>query len=433
MSCIACVRGLNYCSAPCQVLVLHSLCGNHYTIQSTAFDDHQLGTPAALMVNTSTAVSWELLDDLDVRMRRCPFTWRELGREYWQLHSDADFPFKPRHVSLYLMRAWQWRVVLLWITMCRDSSLTIPSQMDIRRRGERPWQPLHAAKQAHLPVFRDYFHKTFAEDHAKHCTGPDPELCGSTVITDGNMKICRSICPCSSNKRITSKWLGKFERLPCGKRPRRKKRTCAEHARKAIKSPSFRRVLPPKSFMKRRCEPCASIESCNTERTFRGRQWHRSKGLINAVYPCGVVATLREMFHHESRTQICACWEDLRRISAGKIKNFGYDDGCHVHESIEKAAREGNQEAIKMLAECDVFIDPWHLRGHKRESCKVKFNPLDRPYGRQYNAIAAEQCWRYVNKHRHCVRYLDAASFELHLLWVMTCRNDLLLCRLWDR
>ena len=50
------------------------------------FDDHGLGSPAALMVSSSTAVSWDLADALDVRMLRCPFTWRQLGREYRQLH-----------------------------------------------------------------------------------------------------------------------------------------------------------------------------------------------------------------------------------------------------------------------------------------------------------------------------------------------------------
>ena len=34
----------------------------------------------------------------------------------------------------------------------------------------------------------------------------------------------------------------------------------------------------------------------------------------------------------------------------GKIKNFGYDDNCHMFESIDKAAREGSEAARKAIA-----------------------------------------------------------------------------------
>ena len=166
---------------------------------------------------------------------------------------------------------------------------------------------------------------------------------------------------------------------------------------------------------------------------YRGFAWHRTKGVINAVFPCGVIAWVEEMFHHESRVQICSVLQLLREASDGKIKNFGYDDACHLWESIDKAAASGCREAAKVLEECDFFIDPWHLKGHKRAMCHEKFNPEDRPYGKQHNAMAGEQCWRYLNKHRHCLRYLDGPRFKLHLLWVALSRNDLVLCAQWDK
>ena len=40
------------------------------------FDDHGLGHPNAIMVNTTTAVTWDYLADIDIRMLRSPFLGR---------------------------------------------------------------------------------------------------------------------------------------------------------------------------------------------------------------------------------------------------------------------------------------------------------------------------------------------------------------------
>jgi hypothetical protein len=179
-----------------------------------------------------------------------------------------------------------------WRTVCRKNGVVLPALPYIRQVGFRPWQPLHDAMKSHLPAFRQYFHETFAADHAKVCTGPDPELCGSTVLGDGNYKICRSICPCPSNRRITSRWLGKYDKVPCGRRPMRGKRTCFGHVRRLVHPPRkfFRRVQTARRFLKsRKCvaddPPPLCEDGCNAAKPYRGITWHRTKGIINAVFP----------------------------------------------------------------------------------------------------------------------------------------------------
>ena len=139
--------------------------------------------------------------------------------------------------------------------------------------------------------------------------------------------------------------------------------------------------------MKARCcdnDRCADKERAEV-------QWHKTRGVLSAVHPCGVVAELREMFVHESRLQVCAMIEDLWHTTSNYIRRFGYDDGCHLHESIEKAANEGSTEASNLLTNCDIFIDPWHLRGHKRKTCTNKFSPRTRPW-------ATKKTWKLQNK-----------------------------------
>ena len=114
-------------------------------------------------------------------------------------------------------------------------------------------------------------------------------------------------------------------------------------------------------------------EDCNTEKANVSVRWHKWRWVLNAVFPCGVMAFIDEMFVHESKVQVCALMETLRNHLDGFIKNFGYDDVCHLHASLTKAAQQGSAAAQQILDECDIFIDPWHLKGHRREICKQMF------------------------------------------------------------
>ena len=49
------------------------------------FDDHGMGFPEPVMVNTTTAVSFSYLRELDARMIRNLFQWRSLALEYCDL------------------------------------------------------------------------------------------------------------------------------------------------------------------------------------------------------------------------------------------------------------------------------------------------------------------------------------------------------------
>ncbi len=184
----------------------------------------------------------------------------------------------------------------------------------------------------------------------------------------------------------------------------------------------MRRLSAKKLCLKQQC--CGAAE-CRTQKDVSNLAWHKTSGVLCAAHPCGIVADIREMYVAESRLQVCAMVEDLWRTTERRVHNFGYDDACHLYESIEKVAVDGSNEALKLLQTAEFFIDAWHLRGHVREVCKQKFNPADRPCAARANTRAAEQAWRYFNQHRHSLRYLRPIAIQFHLLWVATQRNEL--------
>lgn len=398
------------------------------TFQPWEFDDHQLGVPLFVLVNTCTAVTWEYLQALDIRMSRNPFQWINLALEYCDRFQSNGSRLSPKTVAAHLRQAWQWYILFKWRADLHKEGAVFPAIPNIRPPRDpavhgHEWEEMtQNVISAHLPVFRNHFLREFAVDHHKTCLGADPQTCAQTVLIDGNAKLVRSICPASSGWSLTSRLVKREVSLPCGLRPRKGFHTCAAHAhRNVIISAPKLKFVPKKKFKIGR--QCGRPQDCNTEKEFVGKKWHQTRGVLNAVFGCGVAASLKEMFGHESKTQVCLLMETLRESTQGRIKNFGYDDGCHLHETLEKAAREGNELAQQFLRECDIFIDAWHLRGHTRPSCKEKFNPADRAYGVRKNTEAAEQCWRYLNKHRHSLRYQSGPGFELHLLWVSRNRN----------
>ena len=104
------------------------------------FDDHRLATPAAVMVNATTAVSWDFLHELNTRMVRNPFSWRQLGREYWQNHlcgtNDAKV-FNSKQIACCLFHAWQWFIVFEWRLACRSSDLELPVLETVREPDKK--------------------------------------------------------------------------------------------------------------------------------------------------------------------------------------------------------------------------------------------------------------------------------------------------------
>ena len=63
-------------------------------------------------------------------------------------------------------------------------------------------------------------------------------------------------------------------------------------------------------------------------RTVNSRKikWHKSQGLQAAVFPCGVVADIRELYQNVNKLQVQAQIEYLRGVAGSKVARVGYED-----------------------------------------------------------------------------------------------------------
>ena len=440
-----------------------------------------IGAPAmpdVLLVAETVGVHVSLLKKLDARMLRCPFTWDALAAEYRDLHSDTGHDWSD--LDKYLMAAWQFYVVLRVRREAADHGIAHPQWIDVRPMAHGPVdssrQRFGHLMRAHEPCLQKLLAAQFVEQHERICPAADPSLCASIVVIDGGAKVYRSICPCPTDERLHTQWLNRSVCLPCGKKPQQKHRTCAQHAGVQVAPPAQAKVLkrpasalgdPDRACKKRpagnQCDEPASSKTpmstadapveplhqarrlrrlrplfvpdvsqavpsaveCNTGKEDVKCTWYKSRGLLCAAYPCGIVASIREMFVAESKLQVCALLETLIQESGQRIVHVGYDDACHLWDCLNKARQDGRGTAADALQTVDFFIDAFHLTGHKRPSCQQNFNPATRPWASKQNTQAAEQTWKYLNKHRACLKFCNPESFMLHLLWVCYRRNEL--------
>lgn len=429
----------------------------------------QTTMPRFLMLSQSLCIETAFAKKLDARMLHCPFEWRSLSQEYAELYGKNDDVYKNLH------HGWQIYVIFALREACVEHSVGIPPCIDVspnmvsstdstgrKYSGGGAAGTFNLLIRIHLPCLRKLLQKTAITEHRLRCTNMRPDICETMNITDGDSKVYRSICPVVCDEIIRSSTLRRQRCLPCGEQPRKRFRTCEQHKHHAVEMPRAKARAKAKSHIsqmkqgrvvskrpaakrpaaavplavapparRRRLRSYAEIDAlhaaaeqdCKTRKDTRDLRWHKSRGILCTVYPCGIISDVREMYTSESLLQVAAMLEEVREVSEGKISRFGYDDGCHLHDSLSKAAREGSQAARDFLDRVDIFIDSFHLKGHKRERCKLLFDPATRPYADKQNTQAAEHAWRYLNRHRHSLRFANQASFALRLLWVVVRRN----------
>lgn len=178
--------------------------------------------------------------------------------------------------------------------------------LDVRISASRRRMGFRKHIALHLPLFQQYLTETFAANHQQVCRGKDPAERASVVVIDGGAKVYRSICAYPSGRLVSSAVLQRMKEVPCGNQPRRGKLTCTTHwwAEDRMVRPKQRRTRRSKFGGKPKRH--ADDRCCQTDRERRDIRWHKTRGLLSAVHPCGIVADVREMFVHESRLQVCA-------------------------------------------------------------------------------------------------------------------------------
>lgn len=96
----------------------------------------------------------------------------------------------------------------------------------------------------------------------------------------------------------------------------------------------------------------------------------------------------------------------------------------------------GNDGA-KSLLEIKYFVDRFHVKGHTTPGCditsdKCQYHPdltvFEELIG--VNTESAEQCFSWLGKFKHSVKYMSQYRYKMFLYFVVTSRNSLIKMKL---
>jgi hypothetical protein len=156
----------------------------------------------------------------------------------------------------------------------------------------------------------------------------------------------------------------------------------------------------------------------------------RSAGVMALVRPCGIVVDLSEMLTCESPSQLFVQALRLKCDENVNMRYFGYDRACEFAPFLRNLEKKGNPGAELLLRDTQFVVDRFHIKGHKAAKCDIKspqcaYHP-DLPRFdeiRGVNTECAEQCFAWLGKFKHMVKYMSQYKYKLFLAQIVATRN----------
>ena len=269
--------------------------------------------------------------------------------------------------------------------------------------------------------------KWLSHSYLKICEHPK---CSSALNIDGNHKVTRLTCLCNS-KLVTSEEFSSSAYVSCPKTPTRNSYYCDEHANSETSLPfnidnrtEYIKIndiqCTPSTNIKESLKDSMKIHDAFLDKddkilylvSYAGKfvwlneeslpketlgsflsYWNssqekeatestctvrkdmdypcnnktRTKGVLLAVYNCGIIGGYQEIFNNESLLQVSLFILDLLECTP---KFIIYDDACHLHPYIVKN-QKFTDDKLKIFQQKLFTIDRLHIHNHTRPICKT--------------------------------------------------------------
>ncbi|XP_062572427.1 uncharacterized protein LOC134234383 [Saccostrea cucullata] len=173
-----------------------------------------------------------------------------------------------------------------------------------------------------LPRIHEHFTKKWSGSH--HCDNCKSKDCSQALIIDGHMKGTRLVCDFMEGD-ICCEEIGSIT-VGCNQTPVKGSYFCVNHQHSLMKVNKIE-TQPDTD------ENQHSLQ-CKTEKRKQAANKHRSAGICCAVYNCGVVVGITELFGCESLSQVYVFLTWLWHAVQHFPRLFAYDDACHLKRYV---------------------------------------------------------------------------------------------------
>ncbi|CAF1152305.1 unnamed protein product [Didymodactylos carnosus] len=228
-----------------------------------------------------------------------------------------------------------------------------------------------------------------SKSHSRYCT----KDCSQLLVLDGHQKATRRVC---SVKELTtpSRELGTVK-VGCHRTPKRGEKNCHEHiffqepltiplVKKKRKTYNSRRKKKP--IRATRFLTCRTLKSKNQQRFL-----HRTSGIIAAVYNCGYICALQELYGAESISQVYMFLVQIVNEFENTPTVLAYDDACHLVSFIKNAKNfERRTAARKRIDNMTIVCDKMHYKNHVDPRCRRNCSPYNHEIAKRVNTEKTE-------------------------------------------
>ena len=160
---------------------------------------------------------------------------------------------------------------------------------------------------------------------------------------------------------------------------------------------------------------------CKTQKVKQLANKHRTAGICCAVYNCGIVVGITELFGCESLRQVYVFLTWLWSILLLFPKLLAYDDACHLKRFVNNRQ---STVAAKFLASIIMVVDKMHFKNHVDKWCKQNVNPNKVKEFDNLNTEACEQTFKFVSKFKHATKHMTYAHYNLFHLTICNIFNE---------
>ncbi|CAF4493257.1 unnamed protein product [Rotaria sp. Silwood2] len=289
-------------------------------------------------------------------------------------------------------------------------------------------QDFHTMLLDLLPFLKELFTKKWGKrDHHVFCTGP----CSATIVLDGHQKATRRVCSIKNIFVPSVDGTIRNVKVGCSATPAFKNKRCGEHLltneseNNTTQHLNAQFVRKHHLRKKRRVQGLRFSLRCKTLKSLQyKRVLHRTSGIIAAVYNCGFICSLYELFGSESIAQVY----NFLLYMYQNVENFPdviiYDDACHLKLFIENSNNFVRSTPSKEKFEkAKILCDKLHYRNHVDPWCRRNTNPYNDPVANNTNTEICEQIFAWLAQYKNIVRGFNESTFLIYICLICDLYN----------
>ena len=163
--------------------------------------------------------------------------------------------------------------------------------------------------------------------------------------------------------------------------------------------------------------------NCNTRKSRDKRERRHTVGLLVGAYPCGTIVIFDELYGSESISQVYGILiEYFSNLTDPTIKEFLYDDCCHMKRFAEKPTKANLNEITKFFADMSKHVDKFHFKNHIDKWCQENCDPNEVKDLEGVNTPVCEQLFKKINQHANC-KAMNGSRFFLFWIYLFELHN----------